>query len=77
MESEFTVREGALASKADLRDGLHGLELKLETLRGDMRTEIQVLRGDLIREITGTVRWNFAFWVAQLAAIAGILKRLK
>lgn len=95
MESELAFREGALASKADLRDGLHGLELKIEglrgelqglrgefqVLRGDARADIQSLRGELIREIKSVsvdnLRWNFAFWVAQLAAIAGILKLLK
>jgi len=63
-KSEF--REAMLASKADLLGAVHGLELKLEAQRAD-----------LIGEIKGTVRWNFAFWVAQLAAIAGILKLLK
>src|ERR1039458_4808549 len=52
----------ALATKSDLRD----LELKFESLRAD-----------LIGEIKGTIRWNFAFWIAQLAAIAGILKLLR
>jgi hypothetical protein len=56
---------------------IHGLELKLEAQRGELRTEMQALRGELIGEIKGTVRWNFAFWIAQLAAIAGILKLLK
>ena len=62
MESELSLHGTALATKSDLRD----LELKLETLRAD-----------LIGEIKGTVRWNFAFWIAQLAAVAGILKLLK
>ena len=73
MESELAAHDGAVASKgdllaakADLLSGLHGLELKLEAQRSD-----------LIGEIKGAIRWNFAFWVAQLAAIAGILKLLK
>ncbi len=66
MESELAAHDSALASKGDLLGGLHGLELKLEAQRTD-----------LIGEIKGTIRWNFAFWVAQLAAIAGILKLLK
>jgi len=66
MESELAAHDSSLASKADLLDGLHGLELKLEAQRAD-----------LIGEIKGAVRWNFAFWVAQLAAIAGLLKLLK
>ena len=62
MESELSLHDTALATKSDLRD----LELKLETLRAE-----------LVGEIKGTIRWNFAFWIAQLAAIAGILKLLK
>ena len=73
MESELAAHESSLATKADLLatradllGGLHRLELKLEAQRAD-----------LIGEIKGTVRWNFAFWVAQLAAIAAFLKLLK
>jgi hypothetical protein len=55
-----------LAAKAELREEIHRLDVKLESFRAD-----------LIGEIRGTVRWNFAFWIAQLAAIAGILKLLK
>ena len=66
MESELAARDSVLAFKADLLSAIHGLELKLEAQRAE-----------LIGEIKGTVRWNFAFWVAQLAAIAGILKLLK
>jgi hypothetical protein len=62
MESELSLHDTALATKSDLRD----LELKFESLRAD-----------LIGEIKGTIRWNFAFWIAQLAAIAGILKLLR
>jgi hypothetical protein len=73
MESELTAHESALATKADLQAtkadlqaDLHGVKLKLETLRGE-----------LIGEIKGTVLWNFAFWVTQLAAMAAILKLVK
>jgi hypothetical protein len=73
MELEFAARDTALATRTDLRDlesrlgdRIHGVELKLEALRGELKSDIQA-----------TVRWNFAFWVVQLAAIAGILKFLK
>ena len=69
MESELATHDSALPSKSDL----HGVELKLEGLR----TEMQAMRAELIGEIKGTVRWNFAFWVAQLAAMAAILRLLR
>jgi len=59
MESEIAARESTLASKDDVRDAVHRLELKLE----GFRTEV--------------IRWNFAFWVAQLAAIAAMLKLVR
>jgi len=85
MELELASRDDALAGKIDhlaskvnlLVDGFHAMELKLEALRGETRAEFQALRAEMMREIKGTLRWNFAFWVAQLAAIAGILKLLK
>ncbi len=73
MESELAIRDNALATKTDLRDvefrlseRIHTVELKLEALRGELKGDIQ-----------GMVRWNFAFWVVQLGAIAGLLKLLK
>jgi hypothetical protein len=73
MESELASHDHLLATKADLLDGLHRLELNIHQLE----LKIEAQRADLIGEIQGTVRWNFAFWIAQLAAIAGILKLLK
>ena len=84
MEVEFAVRDSALATKSDLRDGLHGLELAIRDstlaskieLHG-LELKLEGMRTELIGEIKGTVRWNFAFWIAQLAAMAGILRLLK
>ena len=73
MESELAVRESALATKADLRDAVQTLRSEMQVLR----TEMQTQRAELVGEIKGTVRWNFAFWVTQLAAMAAILKALK
>ena len=73
MESELASHDDLLATKVDLLDGLHRLELNIHQLE----LKIEAQRADLISEIKGTVRWNFAFWVAQLAAIAAILKLLK
>jgi hypothetical protein len=35
------------------------------------------VRGALIGEIRGAIRWDFALWISQFAAITGILKLLK
>ena len=84
MEAEMSEREHTLATRTDLDRGLHGLELKVEavrtemqTLRGEFSTEMQSIRAELKSDIRDTVRWNFAFWVAQLAAMAAILKLIK
>jgi hypothetical protein len=84
VEAEFTERDSTLATRLDLlalkgdllaarnelqgeiRDVEHRLEIKIETLRG----EIQGSEARLIR-------WNFAFWVAQLAAVAALLKLVR
>ena len=73
MESELALHDVSLATKSDLlakkaelREEIHRLDVKIEAFRAD-----------LIGEIRGTLRWNFAFWIAQLAAVAGILKLLK
>lgn len=66
MEAEFSVHDGVLATKADLA------ELRLATKEDMARLEIkfEAMRVDVIR-------WNFAFWVAQLAAMAALFKLLK
>jgi hypothetical protein len=70
MEAEFTERESPLATKQDLLDikteltgEIRGVERRLELNMRD--SEIRILR------------WNFLFWVTQLAAIAGILKLVR
>ena len=88
MEAELNAREHTLATRAGLDSGLHDIDLKIETFRGEFRTEMQILRGEFSTEmqsiraelksdIRDTVRWNFAFWVAQLAAMAAILKLIR
>jgi hypothetical protein len=84
MESELALHDAALVTKSDiqmmrldLHEVRHDLELKIESLRGELRAELQALSGELKSEIKGTIRWNFAFWITQLAAMAGILKLLR
>lgn len=69
MELERVDREQVLATKSDL------IALKAE-LKSDIRDtehrlelQIQGIRNDINRS-------NFAFWIAQIAIIAGLLKLL-
>ena len=66
MESELNFRDTLLATKADL----HEFDLKQEIKFAALSTDIERMGSRLIR-------WNFAFWIVQLGAIAGILKLLK
>jgi len=87
MESELALHDGSLATKSDLfavKSDLLAVKSDLFAAKAELREEIhrldvkiEAFRADLIGEIRGTIRWNFAFWIAQLAAIAGILKLLK
>ena len=75
MEIEMTAREEVLASKGELKEAFHSLELKIEALRGDMSREIGSLRADLLGEIRGSegklMRWVFTCMLGQTAVIAG------
>ena len=42
-------------------------------LRGDMREGFAALRGDMAAARFDLLKWAFAFWVGQLAAVAGIV----
>ncbi len=66
MESELLMRDSSLATKNDL----HELELRMDVKFANLETKVAAQIGQMLR-------WNFAFWIAQLGAIAGILKLLK
>jgi hypothetical protein len=53
-------------------------KLRLETaqLRGDMREGFADLRRDIAAERFELLKWAIAFWVGQLAAVAGIVATL-
>ena len=45
--------------------------------KSDLALTTEILRRE-IRDAEGRMlRWNFAFWVAQLAAVAGLLKLVR
>jgi hypothetical protein len=62
MELEITAREEVFATKGELMDMLHSIDLKIEALRGDFRG----LEGRL-------TRWVFTCILGQTAVMAGAL----
>jgi hypothetical protein len=67
-----------------LSDECGSLRVEAATLRADMNKEIGDLRADMnkgfgdlraetIERNAELIKWNAAFWVAQLAAMAGLL----
>ena len=73
MRAEMATKADLFVVKADLAAVKADLELKLEGLRGDMHAT----RAELIGEIKGGIRWNFAFWTANLATTIALLKLLR
>lgn len=70
MDEEFDSRDSALATKADLGEAKAELRQEIAATRAELREAIMAAK-------TETIRWNFAFWIAQLGAIAGLLKLMK
>jgi hypothetical protein len=62
MELEINAREAVFATKSDLKDAIHSLDLRLEALRG----ELKGLEGRLMR-------WTFTCVLGQTAVMAGAL----
>jgi hypothetical protein len=52
------------------------LRLEMTHLRGDMREGFADLRRELAAGRFELLKWAFAFWVGQLAAVAGIVGAL-
>jgi hypothetical protein len=62
MELELAAREDSLATKNEVKDALHSLELRIESLRG----EFKELEGRLMR-------WVLTCIMGQTAVIAGAM----
>ncbi len=77
IEARFEAIEGQLGAihlrLTKLEDRVGKLEDRLDKLE-DRVQHLEVRLSDTKAEL---IRWNFMFWVAQLAAIATILKLLK
>ena len=56
-----------------LSDECGTLRVETANLRADMNNGFGDVRADMIERNAGLIKWNAAFWVAQLAAIAALL----
>jgi hypothetical protein len=64
MELEISAHESALATRDDIKDAAHRLELRIESLRGEVLAE---LKGSESK----TARWVLTCTMGQAAMIAG------
>jgi len=66
MEMEFTARGQTLVTKVEFKDAIHSLELKIESLRGELMAAIKGIEGRLMR-------WTLTCLLGQTAVMAGAL----
>ncbi len=64
MELELAAREDSLATKDEVKDALHSLELRMESMRSELKSDIKGLEGRLMR-------WVLTCMMGQTAVIAG------
>ena len=65
IEIELAGAKDTLATKHDLLVLRHGLELRIESLRGDLRTEIHATAGSGLKQMYGAI-------LGQLAVLLGV-----
>jgi len=81
MELEITAHEVGLCTRDELRDAVHSLELKIESVSSELSLKIEGVRNDLsikiereIRNLEGrTMRFVVTCLLAQSALMAGAL----
>ena len=70
MELEITAHEVGICTRDELRDAVHSLELKIESVRNDVSVKIE----REIRNLEGrTMRFVVTCLLAQSALMAGAL----
>jgi len=71
------MHEGLTAVRQEMHDGFTAIRQEMhagdDALRSEMYGGFSALRRDIASARTELLRWSFAFWVGQLAAIAGLL----
>jgi hypothetical protein len=72
IEIEMAGARDTLATRQDLLVLGHGLELKIEVLRGDLRSEIQSLHSEFHGMASNIMRQTYAAILGQLAVLLGV-----
>ena len=71
------MRESVAGLRGEMRESVAGLrgEVRetLADLRGEMRQGFAEVRRDIAVNRFELLRWSFAFWVGQLAAVAAVV----
>ena len=70
MELEISARGEALATKADMKEAFHALQLEIQALRGEFRAEIQAVRAEIRESESKMTRWVLTCTMGQAAMIA-------
>jgi len=75
VDLEITAREEVLATKSEMQEALHALQMEIQGFRGDFRAEIQALRSELVVKIAESeaklARWVLTCTLGQSAMIGG------
>jgi hypothetical protein len=73
------ILEKSQLSTAQSRAILQVMESELSSHGSSHATklDLEVAKGELSQQINASIRWNFTFWIGQLAATVAIVKLLK
>lgn len=55
---------------------VYALKLDIEKVRADLSIDIEKVRAEVERVRADLFKWSFAFWITQMALLAGILFKL-
>ena len=72
VDLEITAREGVLATKSEMKDAFHALQMEIQGLRGDFRAEVQALRAEAKSGESKLSRWVLTCTLGQ-SALGGVL----
>ena len=71
LREEMRQLEGAL--REEIRQGDASLREEIRQIDASLREEIHTLRGEMYKMRADLIKWSFAFWVGNVAVLAGIM----